>query len=131
MRCAAALALVSAFALSSCATRLSVAERHQRNRTSVHLSHRAKAELAAADVDEIARLIARETPKQLLAIAKLSMRDYPRGVWTITVGDPKGTEGDQFGFYHVSKENSAWHITEKHNTLSPFLVGLGWDDVRE
>ena len=130
-RCTATLALVSAFLLSSCVAHLSEVERYQRNRANVHLSRRAKAQLSVADVDQIARAIAQETPKQLLAIAKLSTRDFPQGVWTITVGDPKGTEHDQFGFYHVTKENGAWRITEKHNSLSPLLVGLGWDDVPE
>lgn len=116
--------------LASC-THLSIAERYQRNKSNVHLSARARTQLSKADVDQIARLIAQDTPKQLLAISKLSERDYPKGMWDITVGDPNGTEHYQFGFYHLAKESHVWRIAEKFDSLSPSLVGLGWDDVKD
>ena len=129
MRCSAILILFTALILASCAERLSEAERYQRNKASVHLSPRAKALLSAADVDQIAHLIARDTPKPLLAISKLSKREFPMGAWDVTVGYPEGTEHYQFGFYDITKENGEWRILNKCDGLSPSLVGLGWNDV--
>ncbi|HXX42438.1 MAG TPA: hypothetical protein VEI58_09250 [Chthoniobacterales bacterium] len=116
--------LVIAFALVACA---SEEERYQWNVTHVYLTPQARQRLSRSDLDEVARLIAHETPKRIMAISGVPKEDH-RGILSVTVGLPNGSSPSDFGTCIIDKQNGTWRITKKYDGLSASLVGFGFSD---
>lgn len=114
-------------ALAACA---SEDERFQWNVTHAYLTPRARRLLSRADLDQISWLIARSTPKRILAIAPAS-KDERRGILHVTIGMRDGTAPDDFGIYILDKQDGTWRITRKFEGLSVSLVELGFHDPPE